>query len=421
MCLGGLAPRSGKDWSAAVVVIEAYVGPPCLPRVSDRVLALEAVQPVLLSLPGRAERVTKGHSGPSRDQLALAQSLVDSGVGVWGELDSLVSADPSLDSLRRSVAETLVMAKKPNTTRAYKGPVARWQEFAAARGELVAFPPREAVFLLFLAEVLERAKQEGLKAGGVVACVYGVDLVCSMLSVPGPGVRESVRLMVSSARLQLARPTVRKQAASKVVVARLCEHLLPGVDPSSWDWISLRTALFASLGFVLTGRWAELNDLTPADLSDYGDHCAAFVEVRKCDQHREGSVVPFVDSGELKGACSLLRLFLALLPVGSERLPLFRRIDRGKVRGQFFRKEGIGYSRMSECVKEALVAIGEDPSRYGLHSFRSGAATAVASQTGFDPRKLEKHGGWAPGSSSMPGYIEDDAEAALVVPLMLSL
>ena len=111
-------------------------------------------------------------------------------------------------------------------------------------------------------------------------------------------------------------------------------------------------------------------------------------------------------------------VFLALLPVGSERLPLFRRIDRGSVRGQFFRKEGIGYSRMSECVKEALVAIGEDPSRYGLQSFRSGSATAVASQAGFDPRKLEKHGGWAPGSSSMPGYIEDDAEAALVVPLM---
>ena len=63
---------------------------------------------------------------------------------------------------------------------------------------------------------------------------------------------------------------------------------------------------------------------------------------------------------------------MGLMPEGSELLPLFRRIDRGKVRGQYFRAEGIGYSRMSECVKAALFAIGEDPSRYGLHSFRSG-------------------------------------------------
>ena len=93
-------------------------------------------------------------------------------------------------------------------------------------------------------------------------------------------------------------------------------------------WINLRTALYASLGFVLTGRWAELSDLVPADLTDYGEHFAAFIEVRKCDQFREGSVVPFVDSGEVEGVCNLLRVFMGLMPEGIELLPLFRRIDR---------------------------------------------------------------------------------------------
>ena len=143
--------------------------------------------------------------------------------------------------------------------------------------------------------------------------------------------------------------------------------------------------------------------------------------MRKCDKFREGSVVPFVDSGEVKGVCNLLRVFLSLMPEGGDQLPLFRRIDRGKVRGQFFRPAGIGYSRMSELVKEALSQIGEDPDRYGLHSFRAGAATEVASKPGFDPRGLEKHGGWAPNSSSMPGYIEDTEDVALIVPNLLSL
>ena len=72
---------------------------------------------------------------------------------------------------------------------------------------------------------------------------------------------------------------------------------------------------------------------------------------------------------------------MSLMPEGSELKPLFRRIDRGKVRGQFFRPEGISYSRMSECVKSGLLAIGEDPSSYGLHSFRSGGATELADLT----------------------------------------
>ena len=116
-------------------------------------------------------------------------------------------------------------------------------------------------------------------------------------------------------------------------------------------------------------------------------------------------------------------MVMGLMPEGTELLPLFRRIDRGKKRGQYFRSEGIGYSRMSECVKAALAAIGEDPIRYGLHSSRPGAngATEVASRSDFDPRGLEKHGGWAPNSGSMPGYIEDSAVVAMSVPNLPTL
>ena len=393
----------------------------CIVRVSDRVSRLSADEVLHLSLPGRAERVTKGHLGPSVAQLRMASSLASSGVGVWADMDQLVAGEPVLAALRDSCAQALVMARASNTTATYKGPVAKWQEFAAARRCVAAFPVVEAVFLLFVAAELDRAKGKGLKSGVVLNCVYGVDLVCSMLSVPGPSSLSSVQLMVTSARLQLARPVVKKKAATKSVVARLCDSLLPGSDPAQWDWAKLRTALFATLGFVLTGRWAELNDLTPADLHDYGGHCTAFIEVRKCDQLREGSIVPFVDSGEVKGSCNLLRVFLSLMPEDSQHLPLFRRIDRGGVRGQYFRKEGIGYTRMSELVKDALIGIGEDPKRYGLHSFRAGGATEVASRPGFDPRRLEKHGGWAPNSSSMPGYIEEAEEVALIVPNMLCL
>ena len=285
----------GVDLLPCAVVIECYAGPPCTALVSDRVRVLALKQPVYLPLPGRAARVTKGHNGPTGAQLKMTSSLTGSCIGIRGEMDKLVSDDPSLSGLRDECAEAMVMAKAANTTATYIR--AMWASgncLLLIEGCADPFPVNEALFLLFLNEELSRAKGLGLKAGVVLNCLYGVNLVCAMLSVPGPGILASVSLMTSSARLELARPTVRKKAATKLVIAKLCDHLLPGDGPTKWIWINLRTALYASLDFVLTGRWAELSDLLPADLSDYGEHFAAFIEVRKCDTLREGNVVPLL-------------------------------------------------------------------------------------------------------------------------------
>ena len=89
------------------------------------------------------------------------------------------------------------MTKTANTTATYGGPVDKWQLFAAGRGCDVLFPVNEPVFLLFLTEELSRANDKGLKASVALNCVYGVNLVCAMLSVPGPSILSNVSLMTS--------------------------------------------------------------------------------------------------------------------------------------------------------------------------------------------------------------------------------
>ena len=61
MWSGVTLSMSGVELLPCAVVIECYAGPPCTARVSDRVRVLALKQPVYLPLPGRAERVTKGH------------------------------------------------------------------------------------------------------------------------------------------------------------------------------------------------------------------------------------------------------------------------------------------------------------------------------------------------------------------------
>ena len=45
-------------------------------------------------------------------------------------------------------------------------------------------------------------------------------------------------------------------------------------------------------------------------------------------------------------------------------------------------KGGLSYTRMRELVLEKLAEIGEDPKKFGLHSLRSGGATAAANAGG---------------------------------------
>ena len=118
----------GVDLLPCDVVIECYVGPPCTALISDRLRALALKQPVYLFLPGRAERATKDHKAPTGAQLKnvkMTSSLAGSGIGIWGEMDKLVTTDPSLSVLRDGCAEAMVMAKGANTTAAYGGPVGK--------------------------------------------------------------------------------------------------------------------------------------------------------------------------------------------------------------------------------------------------------------------------------------------------------
>ena len=67
----------------------------------------EHIGVVYLSLPGRAERVIKGHLGLSEALLRVAPSLAGSGIGVWADMDQLVAEGPSLAALRVDCAYML--------------------------------------------------------------------------------------------------------------------------------------------------------------------------------------------------------------------------------------------------------------------------------------------------------------------------
>ena len=92
-----------------MLIEPCVLGTDCIARVSSRVVSLAAQEVLHLSLPGRAERVTKGHLGPSEAQLKISSSLAGSGIGVWADMDQLVAEEPSLAALRVVVPNVIIV------------------------------------------------------------------------------------------------------------------------------------------------------------------------------------------------------------------------------------------------------------------------------------------------------------------------
>ena len=80
----------------------------------------------------------------------------------------------------------------------------------------------------------------------------------------------------------------------------------------------------------------------------------------------------------------------------SSHLPLFRPLTKNKS-GYTLRNGKLSYTRCREIFKTTLKDLGYDPKEYGLHSLRSGGATAVISNNAskaVSERLLKLHGRW---------------------------
>ena len=75
------------------------------------------------------------------------------------------------------------------------------------------------------------------------------------------------------------------------------------------------------------------------------------------------------------------------------------------------RKKGaLKYTRARELLREVMAKVGLDVELYGLHSLRSGGATAAAAE-GVPQRLIKRHGGWR--SDAVNAYLEETVENVL--------
>ena len=73
----------------------------------------------------------------------------------------------------------------------------------------------------------------------------------------------------------------------------------------------------------------------------------------------------------------------------------------------------MSYNRAKELVKKELCKEGLDPTKFGLHSLRSGGASAAAA-LGVPDRLFQRHGGWR-SEKSRNNYVKETLDSLLLV------
>ena len=159
-----------------------------------------------------------------------------------------------------------------------------------------------------------------------------------------------------------------------------------------------------------------------SNVTFFDSYVKLFLEKSKTDVYREGRDVVISKTNTITCPVSMLSRYLTMAnisPTSTEYI--FRGVSYCKHSNNYkLRKSGkLSYTTAREILLSALQYIGLDKSKFGLHSLRSGGATAAAA-AGIEDRIFKKHGRWK-SDKAKDGYVKESLEERLSVTKNLGL
>lgn len=141
----------------------------------------------------------------------------------------------------------------------------------------------------------------------------------------------------------------------------------------------------------------------------------------KNDQLCEGNKVIISEFSSPACPVILLKRWLSKFQISATSTELiFKPISRGNGSCKLVPSDKpITYSTIREVLQQDLKYIGDDPSKFGLHSLRAGGATAAANNTVND-RVFQCHGS-GKSAQGKDTYVNDDIRHRLAASKFLGL
>ncbi|KAK3099945.1 hypothetical protein FSP39_012245 [Pinctada imbricata] len=329
--------------------------------------------------------------------------------------DDLTELPDSLADKFVFVADLVSECKSTNTVKNYYSAFKKWKSWAIRNGipESECLPAKPIHVALYLASVVQQSQSPG----PVTQAFYGIRWSHSIISAPSPTESDLVKNVLEGAKRRLSHHVKKKEPITPQLLEKMFDNLF--IIGNLYNQRTICACLLSYAGFL---RVSELLHLKICDVCFFESHMAIFIEKSKTDVYRDGNWLVISKTGtKLCPVINLQRYFeYGNFQNISNDMFLFRNLTKCCF-GYIFRSNNIpmSYTRMREIFISAFSPFVSNIKDYGLHSLRSGGATAAAS-FGIHDRLFKRHGRWK-SELAKDGYVKDSLHERLLVTKCLGI
>ena len=290
-----------------------------------------------------------------------------------------------------SLFNSLLASRADSTVKKYLKEINNFLQWCRARKVSLQLPFSSSVVALYLFGL-----DQQLRSPAAMVLVHAaLKWFHSFVPDDGPNPLDNAccKNLIECAKRTRSNPVYKKKPVDPTIIRSIIDR--HGSEEASVK--DLRIAAICSLGFAGFLRFNELSNIQPKHLTFCNGFVKIFVPGSKTDVYREGN---YVYIAKLEGKycpVAILRRYIEAANLDlSSHLPLFRPLTKTKS-GYSLRNAKLSYTRCREIFKTTLKDLGYDPKDYGLHSLRSGGATAVINNNtskAVSERLLKLHGRW---------------------------
>lgn len=342
--------------------------------------------------------------------------LYSQGLQLFNSISS-VYTDPELRRLAGHIPLRVIESKAPSTVDRYSRAFNEFKCWASDYHEIVTLPSTSFSVSLYLEHIIEG----NCPASKLDSAFYGIQWAHNVYGLDNPCNSGLVKNILEAGKRKLKKPIVKKEPITYDMMVKLCSKY--AVDDSSVP--NLRIAALCVTAFHGFLRFNELSNLRCCEVKFCTKDETKFVELyisqSKTDIYRDGAKVLLASTSD---CCCPFDILLKYVKASSIDLcskePLFRNLQYSSSCKSYKLRShgGMSYTRMREIVLEAFKSVGFTKENLGLHSLRSGGATAAAN-AGVNDRLFKRHGRWR-SETAKDGYVKDSLDSLLSVSRSLS-
>lgn len=330
--------------------------------------------------------------------------------GIWSKISVLKD-----DQLRKKAEKLPILLQAgyaTNTLNKYKPAWKKWLSWAESYPEVNACPADPFFVALYLNDLVI----EKVSLSAITAAFHGIRWGHINCGYESPTNNPFVKLAFEGAKRSVEGTKNQKEPldaeAIKVIINKF------GFNKNV---LQLRFVIMCLIGFAGFFRISELLDIQVKHITFYKGYIDILVEKSKMDQQREGHIVKIGETGT--GYCPVYWLRKYLHVANLTEKPegfVFCKLAKTKKGHNVNSSTPISYETARKSFLDHLKIVFNDVSKYGLHSLRSGGASAAANN-GVSERLLGKHGRWSANSTTKDRYIKDNNAKRLCVSQSLGL